>query len=492
VYQGGTLWEEQPGSQQYKYEPGRGLVGVFGKSRDRGFGSLTNNKVWACGIGFAFWGAVRKIGATHVTLRDFEAHDVRVGTMMFGNTQIDGAVLTGHSGNDQASDLPGHFVGFQLYDTDQMQIFKNVVCNSADRADDRCLMDHNYHNRFTPAGQFMVTGMAFVNTPVANRFKHDIAYHPGGMWSLGREGRPMWGCEQDIWDDPCNGQCSQDSCAGRSKTSNLASMIDNTGTAVAGSGVSFQGGAILGSDDSRQELHPDYGGSDDRITNDWWRLDNDCHHQTDWGFWVCPRDLEPRREVVSIMLYRGEHETLPDDISWRVNDAALSGTMHHFGNSERKVNVGMASNPILTGACCDIGWYLYLDGKSERDITIFLDQMVPEAGLILAITYQTASNFGVRRCVPGWTPCEDVQNTANLEDVIKGAGDTYFVDNKGNIYVKLVNPKNGYFKRDEAKLLNLGNRWAKARYHIHSSNSGSVGWSLPDALPNYRANPVSR
>jgi len=256
-------------------------------------------------------------------------------------------------------------------------------------------------------------------------------------------------------------------------------MTDNDGTGVAGSGVSFSGGAIIGSDDNEWDTNPTYG-KKNKYTNDWWRLDNDCHHQTDWGFWVCPRDLPmpaQRREVISLRITLGNHAYA----------TPAEGSMHHFGNAHRNLQVGTGGNTMFTGACCDIGWYLWwMDGTSKTNIRFYLDQMVTQGGQILAVTYPGGSSFQVSRCLPS---CRNVQRRQSLQDVIDGDGLTYFVDNQGNMYLKLVNPNNGYHQLDNVKLLTINHR--REYYQIKSSKSGSVTWSLPDALPHYRANPMS-
>ena len=95
-------------------------------------------------------------------------------------------------------------------------------------------------------------------------------------------------------------------------------------------------------------------------TNDWWLLDDTCTKaftlvQDDMdnnqnvqdsstnGFITCPK-VSPnawasqRREVVSVKLVNDGNA--PD--AWDISDNALKGTIYHFGQSNRKIQVGLS------------------------------------------------------------------------------------------------------------------------------------------------------
>merc|ERR1719420_2300404 len=111
---------------------------------------------------------------------------------------------------------------------------------------------------------------------------------------------------------------------------------------------------------------------------------------------------------------------------------------------------------MITGPCCDIGWYLEFGGQAEAELTLYLDQMVPEGGLILATPYPAGASFTIQRCLPS---CQDVTRGNSLEDVLEAPGTVYFVDSRGRLFMKLVDEFNGYFEAGGVQQLVNGNRW---------------------------------
>jgi len=84
-----------------------------------------------------------------------------------------------------------------------------------------------------------------------------------------------------------------------------------------------------------------------------------------------------------------------------------------------RIQLGFAGSPMITGPCCDIGWYMHLDDGALTDLTIYLDQMVPEDGLVLATPYPVGASFAVQRCTPS---CWALTRGNSLDQVLAAAG----------------------------------------------------------------------
>jgi len=139
---------------------------------------------------------------------------------------------------------------------------------------------------------------------------------------------------------------------------------------------------------------------------------------------------------------------------------------------------------MVTGPCCDIGWYLHLDEGSLPDLTIYLDQMVPTGGLIFSTSYPQGARISVQRCVPD---CEAVSIGSSLREVLDAPGNVAFIDSKGRLFMKLLHEGSTYFEVAGITQLMNGQRWYGGkgiRYLVQSSSSGAVEMDLPSALPS--------
>merc|ERR1712129_492052 len=111
-------------------------------------------------------------------------------------------------------------------------------------------------------------------------------------------------------------------------------------------------------------------------------------------------------------------------------------------------------------------------------------------GLIVASPYPLGATFQIQRCISG---CSNVQQGNSLQSVLDSAGDKYFVDSEGRLFLKLVDESNtNGFAFAETQLLGFKQRYSNGggiRYKVHSdfSGIGQVSMSLPDPLPGTEA-----
>lgn len=455
LYIGGALWEQSPGSHHYTYKTGRHQPG-----RRSGHFLLKNLKVFACRKGVLFWGTHWSAPQPGLMLEGYEAHDVQRGSSQLGETYIRGGVISAHTSN-HASDLAKVSEGFELYDTDMQTILVDVQFRNFDRQGDVAIMDMTHSNIFKQQGMFHMKGITFENVPNSQRFRHVERY-----------------AFDTYHNDGCKGQ--QAKCPGTAGSSQTSSISDADGTSIGWS----KGAAIMGADDAASETNG--------RTNEWWYMGNDCEHRAEWGFYVCPS--YGKREVVSLYIVTGLHDRLPATVKNRWGPQAVKGEMYHFGHMDRKIELGLADSPMVTGPCCDIGWYMQLDGNmATQHLTFYLDQMVPGSeseGLILATTYPKGASFTIQRCIPdGGQDCTTVSKANNLEEVLNSAGTKYHVNAQGTLFMKFVDERNDdYFQVDGVRQLRNGNRFHAGkgvRYKVTSSLVGQVGMSLPSPLPGY-------
>eukprot|EP00931_Biecheleriopsis_adriatica_P101107 TRINITY_DN76319_c0_g1_i1.p1 TRINITY_DN76319_c0_g1~~TRINITY_DN76319_c0_g1_i1.p1 ORF type:complete len:1365 (+),score=211.34 TRINITY_DN76319_c0_g1_i1:65-4096(+) len=443
IYVGGKLWENQKGSQDLSYRTGR-----VQPARKGGRFIFTNTKVFACNRGTLFWGTFWTANKPDFALEGFEAHDVRRSSSQLGDTYMIHAVISAQSDNAFASDLPTVAEGFELYDTDMQTVLVDITFRNFNRPKDVAIMDMTHSNIYKPQGMFHSKDLQFEGTPRSQRFRHV-------------ERRACKSYHQDS----CLNNCA--ACPGTPGSSQTANMID-----VDGSGVGWnRGGAILGADDTDAETNA--------RTNDWWRLDDDCVAEVGWGFWVCP--TFGQRTIVSLFIVKGITSGAPE----RTTASTAVGQLFHFGHEDRHLDLGLAESPMVTGPCCDIGWFMSLDAGAEAELTIFLDQMVTEGGLVFATAYPQGADLAVQRCLPS---CTTVEKASSLQDMLGAPGTLYFVNEHGVLFLKFVFEENGVFEAGGVKQLVNGNRYYHgqgARYTIRSSKSGSVGTVdalLPPAL----------
>jgi len=444
MYVGGRLSESTPGSHDYSYTTGR-----YQPARKSGYFNFTNTKVFACRTGILFWGS--KGREPELMLTGYEAHDIALSSSQLGNTYMVKAVISAHT-NNVASDLPTVAEGFELYDTDMQTIMSHVTFRNFDRLGDACIIDMTHSNIFKPQGMFHTKALSFEAVPRSVRFHH---VH-------------RLACDT-YHNDICKNSC--DSCPGLSGSSQISTIVDTDG-----SGVGWElGAAILGADDSGAETN--------RGTNEWWHLDDSCAHEVDWGYFACP--TLGHREVVSLYLVTGLYQTSYPSIIFtsRMDPAPVEGKLYHFGNKDRHIELGFAGSPQITGPCCDIGWYMHLSGGAQLGLTIYLDQMVPISGLILATSYPAGASLNVQRCM---TDCTSMTRGSSLQDVYESPGTIFFVDSETRLFIKLQHEQNTYFEADGVKQLRVKNRYTGGkgiRYLISSDKTGDVPFSLPAPLP---------
>mmetsp|Transcript_139134 Transcript_139134/g.432904 ORF Transcript_139134/g.432904 Transcript_139134/m.432904 type:complete len:1252 (-) Transcript_139134:508-4263(-) len=442
MYVGGKLWEEAKGNHQYRYQTGRASP-----ARKSGRFIFTNTKVFACRMGMLFWGTHWTARKPDLALERFEAHDVARSSSQLGNTYMFHAVISAHTGNTWAADLPKVAQGFELYDTDMQTILADVAFRNFDRAGDVAIMDMTHSNIFKQQGMFHSKNLRFDGTPHKQRFRH---VHRLACKSYHQ--------------DTCKNKCS--ACPGTAGSSQISSIIDMDGTSLSWN----RGGAILGADDASAETAG--------RTNEWWHIDDTCVHENDWGFWACP--MLDHRTVVSLFIVKGLLSSSPA----RITPSTAVGMLYHFGHTDRHLDVGLAESPMVSGPCCDIGWYLALDGGAQAQLTIFMDQMVTQGGLVFGTAYPIGATFTIQRCLP---QCTEVRKGSSLQEVLDAPGTVYFVDGLGRLFLKFLFEGNGFFTAAGIKQLQNGNRYLGgqgARYTIHSSKVGNVAFAVPDALPS--------
>eukprot|EP00931_Biecheleriopsis_adriatica_P054363 TRINITY_DN3197_c0_g2_i2.p1 TRINITY_DN3197_c0_g2~~TRINITY_DN3197_c0_g2_i2.p1 ORF type:complete len:1226 (+),score=169.70 TRINITY_DN3197_c0_g2_i2:86-3679(+) len=447
IYVGGKLWQESPGSDKYSYITGRSF-----DPRLSGRFLFTNTKVFACNKGVLHWGSQYPASKPDLMLESFEAHDVRLSSAVLGESYIVGGVISAHTDNN-AIDLPSVvYAGFELYDTDMQTVLSDVVFRNFDRPGDVCIMDMTHSNIMKPQGMFSSKGLRFIATPRTQRFRHVERY----------------ACSS-YHQDTCLNECSK--CPGTTGSSQISTMIDVDGSAIGWN----QGEAILGADDSSSETNG--------RTDNWWYLDDNCVHERSWGFWACP--TYGQRAVVSMYLLPGTYENgFPSIFNNRWSASMPTGQLYHFGHEDRKLDVGLAGSPQVTGPCCDMGWFLHLDNGALAELTMYLDSMVPQGGLIFSTAYPKDAQLSIRRCTPS---CQSLSRGSSLQDVLDNAGTVFFIDGQGRVFLKLLDENNDdYFEAGGVRQLRNGNRWywgQGIKYIISSKRSGYVDFMLPAALP---------
>lgn len=461
IYVGGQLTADASDPPQYTYITGRVRPGG---GREAGRFVFTNTKVAVCNRGMQWWGRATGIDYTF-GLENYEAHDVIRSSQQLGDTYMSRAVVSAHTGNRFAEDLPAASTGFEMYDTGALTILDDVTFRNFDRPRDVCLQDLTFSNTMKMTGMFRGHDLAFENVPEAKRFSHQqrLACQSPGPPSSHRA--------------QCGtGNTCTRTCPGLSGASALSNMLFSDGASVGWS----LGPAILGSDDAS------YG------RREWWHADEKCVHREDWGFWACP--TLGHREVVSLYILKGIYASAPTVNSpTRSYDPGLvAGPVYHFGRRDRFVDLGFGGNHQITGICCDIGWYAHLNGGAERELSIYLEQMVPQGGLVFATSYPNGATFQVRRCF-GRGRCTAVTQAASLKDVLDAPGTKYFVDQNGVLFLKLVDAENSYkhLEPHGFKQLRHGNTRRNHHYWVRSSKSGQVGFSLPAPLGDASGPPTT-
>jgi len=472
MYVGGWFWQEddEKGTHNYRYNYGRSQPNVM----QHGNMHFNNLKTFVCRRGFMFWGGSGT--EPYVTLQNYEAHDFAIGAQMLGMAAMENAVLSATTDNAVTSastsygydGVPTPAVGFWMYDTGAQTVLDNVTFRNFNRDGDMCLTDLTFSNEEAPQDLLSVSGLSFYGTPDLQRAQH--SREPACKSSAGGD---------------CAGDC--DACPGTSVSSQHANMQDEDGSLTG-----FSGGGIMGAYDTAAVTN--------NRTNDWWLMDDTCTKQftlvqdemtndqnvkdsSTNGFITCPK-VSPnawasqRREVVSVKLVNDG--STPD--AWDISDNALKGTIYHFGQPNRKIQVGLSGTIQVTGPCCDIGWYLVSDAGALAEMMIYMSAMPSSGGLVFATQYPADAELTVQRCY--WNTCKDVTPAASKAAFsATDDGSAYFVES-GTLFLRLVDDhsKNLEYKPyGEAGLLINSLHVSKHRYVIQSTSTGSVDFSLPDA-----------
>eukprot|EP00927_Polykrikos_kofoidii_P063907 TRINITY_DN5882_c0_g1_i2.p1 TRINITY_DN5882_c0_g1~~TRINITY_DN5882_c0_g1_i2.p1 ORF type:complete len:1020 (-),score=137.03 TRINITY_DN5882_c0_g1_i2:213-3131(-) len=469
IYVGGRLEMVDPekNSSHYFYNFGRTEPKELGGSLRRLGMVFKNTKVFACRRGVMFWGAQGGSDEPYLALRGYEAHDTPVAAVqMLGRTAVFNAVLSCSSGNTatisslpEDERLPSHSsyircLGVPMYDTGAQMLLTNVTFKNYDlqsaKKRDTCFKDLCHSNEFVPENLAALRNIIFgKTTPPANRFWHDT------VRNVACPTKQQGACPKD-----CSG------CKGTTVSSRMANMLD-----LDGSATGFEGGGIIGSDDDASET--------DSKCNEWWKLDGRCRTLDLGGFWGCPRaptrGTQPR-EIVSMRIFGG---ATMNKARWS-GTASVPGTMYHFGENSRRMQVGMAGNFQVTGACCDIGWY-FLPDNLPSHVSFSLMQMVPVGGLIVAMTLPAGATPVVKKCVM-FTRCvslkQAVSKAAFLADT-STAEPLYFLE-AYTVFVRLVNEHNTYFEYSSGARILFNKLQRGVRYMIsHSGGTGRPALALP-------------
>lgn len=472
MYVGGLFWQEddEKGTHNFRYNYGRSK----GNLLQHGGMIFKNLKTFICRRGIMFWGADGD--EPHLTLENYEAHDVGIGAQMLGMAAMRNAIIGATTDNVVTSPstsygydgVPTPAVGFWLYDTGAQTVLDNVTFRNFNRNGDMCLTDLTFSNEEAPQDLLSVSGLSFYGTPALQRAQH--SREPACKSSSGGD---------------CAGDCNL--CPGTSVSSQHANLQDEDGSITG-----FSDGGILGSYDTAAVTN--------NGTNDWWLLDDTCtkaftlvqdemdnaqnvQDSSTNGFILCPKVspnawAEMRREVVSMKIINDGD--LP--ASWGTADNALKGTMYHFGQPDRKIQVGLSGSPQVTGACCDIGWYLVSDEGALAEMNIYMSAIPSSGGLVFATRYPADAELTIQRCY--YNACNDVTLAATKTAFLATHdGSSYFLE-EGTVFLKLVDDhtKNVYYDPfGGGRLLTNSLHESRHRYTIQSTLTGSVDFSLPDA-----------
>uniref|UniRef100_A0A7S2B5H8 Uncharacterized protein n=1 Tax=Octactis speculum TaxID=3111310 RepID=A0A7S2B5H8_9STRA len=262
-------------------------------------------------------------------------------------------------------------------------------------------------------------------------------------------------------------------------------------------------GAVLGAGDA--------GTASWNKTREWFRLDDSCEllftEYSSRGYWACPTSGKywalQKRTIVTVIPIKSDYELTiqakdPPLFKWarafsRVTKSdpsmVLAGTLYHFGHEDRRARIGWNGENAgkhVVGTCCDIGWYLDVDGGAPAAFQLQLDQMVPSGGLVFATRYPIGSNVTAQKCFGSSdeTECKDLQKSLNKSDFYFDATgskfyeETSFEDGSKTFFIKLVNEKNEWFDVKGAKIL-ASDFYYQARYVVRSNKTGSVPFLLP-------------
>ena len=505
IYVGGQIQlpdaDADPFNQEYYYWK-FGAIGY-----ERGNMNFTNTLIYSCRAGFKAWGfsGGRR---PDVTLSNVEIHDTFIALAFFGQNQVQNGLFSAHT-NNSVNAFPSYMpaLGFQLYDTLFQTLFSNTHFRGYKGPGDIAFYQGSSSDCCSPCAMLGVSRTKFYDTPFDQRLQFDPDWNPD---SAKRVHPWQWGNAQDI---------------------------DGSLTGIAG-------GAMLGAADWHASnysscVYPDglsdYSTDGYNETFEWFKIDDDCQLLFDGfnsrGYWACSR-ISPHawatmpRTLVTIVFVNknmpigcqgGEYPFF----SWargcsgltQTNDTyALEGTLYRFGREDRFAKFGWRSAvgnrghgenaaKHVVGVCCDVGWYLEVKGGASSMFQMYLDQMVPEEGLVLATRYPAGATIRVDKCFGANTAnvderygdtykrCVDlIESTPKAQFMISTTGSEYFIEEAGDgaltLFVKLANERNDWFGDGAgfgtAEMYILASDfYYQARYRVRSSKSGPVPRLIP-------------
>jgi hypothetical protein len=404
--------------------------------------TITNLRVAIGKLGFLFWGAASSVKLPYALNDRFEAHDVFKAAHLMGVASIKGAIWTGHTPNVRgpgesdfrSARLPQSSHLFEQYDLGMATVLADIHCrglytlgNDQD-AGDVCIKDVT---RSSTINSILTISGLTVDQTVDQRlwFRHvrrDSIQGKGNKneqtHCAARNGLAYFRRDRSLnnrgivypgpWNAPCGStkrECEQQ-CPGTSYSSQVVVMEVQDGS-LAHFGSAFARGALLGGSDGQSET-----GGTVSSTNNWWQLDSRCQEKFSSpysrGFWVCSRAPMAQgfgiRSVVNMLMFDiskyKEHNVeflggkyLPLQGGAEPSPWAVSGTVSHFGNGARRLelNKGLAQ---VQGPCCDVGWYFRASDAPYGILGIQPMRMVMETGLVFATSYRKGAKIAVREC----------------------------------------------------------------------------------------------
>ena len=380
IYFGGRLTEESDG--RFLYSNGRY------SHPTNGINVVTNLRTWLCNRGLSSWGE-------RVELSRFEAHDVKRSAVMFGQSSIAEAIVTGTTANMPLDMATEGRQGFGFYDTWVQTTVTNTTFvnywnrNRPNWDRDGVIVDLTHSDIFKPWYISATRNLRMKNVDNALRV---------GRWV--RE-------------------------TGASRMFNL---VDWDGSLV---GAETCSPTIVGS-----EL-------------EWWKGGEDCWWNANWPAWLCPR--KPGREVVGIdMDLPGIQRELDFRTDEDTNELTPSeraqlniGHVSQFGrNSHRQMTV--TRNTHLASGLSGIGWYLYLSTGVPEHIRVWPQNFATTGtSILLAISYPAGTTFDLW-VVPRWNQYRTrFVEVASREAVADGNGTMFHFDGR-HLYLKVADMWSSY------------------------------------------------
>eukprot|EP00927_Polykrikos_kofoidii_P003952 TRINITY_DN1157_c0_g1_i4.p1 TRINITY_DN1157_c0_g1~~TRINITY_DN1157_c0_g1_i4.p1 ORF type:complete len:1199 (-),score=146.50 TRINITY_DN1157_c0_g1_i4:59-3655(-) len=436
IYVGGHLKRQKKDKNKFEY-----YFNKFGAtSETRGMMKFTNTKFFACRTGFKSWG-FRFVNYPQILIKNAEFHDNMLTVAFFGHNALERVRATAHTANTGAFPSYTPAIGFQMYDTWFQSLFQDTVWRGYKGPGDVAMYQAVLSDCCPPSPMLGLAATYVLDTPSDKILQLNPGWPTESLDSKGTHG---W-----QW---ANVQLADDSMVG------------------------LDGGAILGSGDSPPCREGTCG------SHDWWKLDDDCTmtatERQSRGYYVCSKlssrswALGQERTAVTLMLAKSDQIGCKKGGTGRLctnfvntdNSALVTGTVYHFGREDRRAMLGWKNSRLggrqVVGSCCDIGWFLHVDGGAPDKLTVYLDQLVPEGGLVFATRYPAEASITVSRCTGGsletrCSPSGTAETKASfLHDRF---GEKVFVealpDGDVFLFLKLVNEEETYFQQKNAKVL---------------------------------------